>query len=325
MAVLQFREAIREAMAEEMRTDESIIIMGEEVAEYNGAYKVTQGMLDEFGPKRVIDTPISELGFAGIGVGAAMNGLRPIIEFMTFNFALVGIDQILNNAAKLRYMSGGQISVPMVFRGPNASAGQLGATHSIAFESLYAHFPGLKVIYPSEPGDAKGLLKSAIRDNNPVIYLESEQMYGMKGEVPDGEHVVPIGVGKVKRVGKDVTIVAHGKMYHVAVQAAEELAKDGIDCEIIDPRTMKPFDFQMVFDSVRKTNRCVIVDESHPFGGMAAEVGFQIQRDSFDYLDAPVLRVTLPDVPAPFAKNLFDAWLPGPKQVIDAVKAVTYR
>ncbi len=325
MAVLQFREAIREAMAEEMRTDESIIIMGEEVAEYNGAYKVTQGMLDEFGPKRVIDTPISELGFAGIGVGAAMNGLRPIIEFMTFNFALVGIDQILNNAAKLRYMSGGQISVPMVFRGPNASAGQLGATHSIAFESLYAHFPGLKVIYPSEPGDAKGLLKSAIRDNNPIIYFESEQMYGMKGEVPDGEHIIPIGVGKVKRVGKDITLVAHGKMYHVAVQAAEELAKDGIDCEIIDPRTMKPFDFQMVFNSVRKTNRCVIVDESHPFGGMAAEVGFQIQRDSFDYLDAPVLRVTLPDVPAPFAKNLFDAWLPGPKQVIDAVKAVTYR
>jgi pyruvate dehydrogenase E1 component beta subunit len=229
MAVLQFREAIREAMSEEMRTDESIIIMGEEVAEYNGAYKVTQGMLDEFGPKRVIDTPISELGFAGIGVGAAMNGLRPIIEFMTFNFALVGIDQILNNAAKLRYMSGGQISVPMVFRGPNASAGQLGATHSIAFESLYAHFPGLKVIYPSEPADAKGLLKSAIRDNNPVIYLESEQMYGMKGEVPDGEHVIPIGVGKVKREGKDVTLVAHGKMYHVAVKAAEELAKDGID------------------------------------------------------------------------------------------------
>jgi pyruvate dehydrogenase E1 component beta subunit len=325
MAVLQFREAIREALSEEMRTDESIIIMGEEVAEYNGAYKVTQGMLDEFGPKRVIDTPISELGFAGIGVGAAMNGLRPIVEFMTFNFALVGIDQILNNAAKLRYMSGGQVSVPMVFRGPNASAGQLGATHSVAFESIYAHFPGLKVIYPSEPADAKGLLKSAIRDNNPVIFLESEQMYGMKGEVPDGEHIIPIGVGKVKREGKDVTLVAHGKMYHVAVQAAEELAKDGIDCEIIDPRTMKPFDFQMVFDSVRKTNRCVIVDESHPFGGMAAEVGFQIQRDSFDYLDAPVLRVTLPDVPAPFAKNLFDAWLPGPKQVIDAVKAVTYR
>lgn len=325
MAVLQFREAIREALSEEMRTDQSIIIMGEEVAEYNGAYKVTQGMLDEFGPKRVIDTPISELGFAGIGVGAAMNGLRPIIEFMTFNFALVGIDQILNNAAKLRYMSGGQVSVPIVFRGPNASAGQLGATHSVAFESLYAHFPGLKVIYASEPADAKGLLKSAIRDDNPIIFLESEQMYGMKGEVPDEEYTIPIGVGKIKREGKDVTLVAHGKMYHVAVQAAEELAKDGIECEIIDPRTMKPFDFELVINSVRKTNRCVIVDESHPFGGMAAEVGFQIQRGAFDYLDAPVLRVTLPDVPAPFAKNLFDAWLPGPKQVIEAVKAVTYR
>jgi pyruvate dehydrogenase E1 component beta subunit len=325
MAVLQYREAIREAMSEEMRNDSSIIIMGEEVAEYDGAYKVTQGMLAEFGPKRIIDTPISELGFAGIGVGAAMNGLRPIIEFMTFNFAVVGIDQILNNAAKLRYMSGGQVSVPMVFRGPNASAGQLGATHSVAFESLYAHFPGLKVIYPSEPVDAKGLLKSAIRDDNPIIFLESEQMYGMKGEVPDGECTIPIGVGKIKREGSDVTLVAHGKMYHVAVQAANELAKDGIECEIIDPRTIKPFDFEMVFNSVRKTNRCVIVDESHPFGGVAAEVGFQIQRDSFDYLDSPIQRVTLPDVPAPFAKNLFDAWLPGPKQVIDAVKAVCYR
>jgi pyruvate dehydrogenase E1 component beta subunit len=325
MAVLQYREAIREAMSEEMRNDSSIIIMGEEVAEYDGAYKVTQGMLAEFGPKRIIDTPISELGFAGIGVGAAMNGLRPIIEFMTFNFAVVGIDQILNNAAKLRYMSGGQVSVPMVFRGPNASAGQLGATHSVAFESLYAHFPGLKVIYPSEPVDAKGLLKSAIRDDNPIIFLESEQMYGMKGEVPDGEYTIPIGVGKIKREGSDVTLVAHGKMYHVAVQAANELAKDGIECEIIDPRTIKPFDFEMVFNSVRKTNRCVIVDESHPFGGVAAEVGFQIQHDSFDYLDSPIQRVTLPDVPAPFAKNLFDAWLPGPKQVIDAVKAVCYR
>lgn len=326
MPVLQFREAIREALSEEMRKDEKIIIMGEEVAEYNGAYKVTQGMLDEFGPRRVIDTPISELGFAGIGVGAAMNGLRPIVEFMTFNFAVVGIDQILNNAAKLRYMSGGQIAMPMVFRGPNASAGQLGATHSVAFESLYAHFPGLKVIYASEPGDAKGLLKSAIRDENPVIFLESEQMYGMKGEVPDEEdYTIPIGKGKVKREGKDVTLVAHGKMYHVAVQAAQELAKDGVEAEIIDPRTMKPFDFELVFESVRKTNRCVIVDESHPFAGMAAEIGFQIQRDTFDYLDAPVLRVTLPDVPAPFAKNLFEAWLPGPKQVIEAVNAVMYK
>ncbi len=326
MAELQFREAIREALNEEMRRDESIVIMGEEVAEYNGAYKVTQGMLDEFGSKRVIDTPISELGFAGIGVGAAMNGLRPIIEFMTFNFALVGIDQILNNAAKLRYMSGGQISIPMVFRGPNAGAGQLGATHSVSYESLYAHYPGLKVMYPSEPGDAKGMLKTAIRDNNPVIFLESEQMYGMKGYVPDEEdYIIPMGKAKIKREGTDVTLVAHGKAYHVAVQAAQQLAKDGIECEIIDPRTIKPFDMETVIESVKKTNRCVVVDESHPFGGIASEVGFQIQRDAFDYLDAPVLRVCLPDVPAPFAKNLYDLWFLDKKQVIDAVNTVTYR
>lgn len=325
MAEKQFRDAIREAMVEEMRNDDSIIIMGEEVAEYNGAYKVTQGMLDEFGGKRVIDTPISELGFAGIGVGAAMNGLRPIIEFMTFNFAVVGLDQIINNAAKIRYMSGGQVSIPIVFRGPNASAGQLGATHSVAFESLYAHIPGLKVMYPSEPYDAKGMLKTAIRDNDPVIFLESEQMYGMKQEVPDEEYTIPLGVGKIKREGSDVTIVAHGKMYHIAQQAAKELAKDGIEAEIIDPRTMKPFDFKMVIESIKKTNRCVIVDESHPFAGMASEIGFIIQRDAFDYLDAPVQRVAIPDAPAPFAKNLFDLWLPDAKQVIEAVKTVTYR
>ncbi|MCC5933158.1 MAG: pyruvate dehydrogenase complex E1 component subunit beta [Candidatus Cyclonatronum sp.] len=325
MSVKQFRDAIREAMVEEMRRDESIIIMGEEVAEYDGAYKVTQGMLEEFGLRRVIDTPISELGFSGIGAGAAMNGLRPIIEFMTFNFAVVGIDQILNNAAKIRYMSGGQVKFPMVFRGPNASAGQLGATHSVAYESLYAHIPGLKVMYPSEPYDAKGMLKTAIRDDDPVIFLESEQMYAMKQEVPDEEYLIPFGVGKIKREGDDVTIVAHGKMYHIAQQAAKELAKDGIEAEVIDPRCMKPFDFKMVIESIKKTNRCVIVDESHPFAGMAAEIGFVIQRDAFDYLDAPVQRVTIPDVPAPFAKNLFDLWLPGPKQVIDAVKAVTYK
>jgi pyruvate dehydrogenase E1 component beta subunit len=325
MAVLQFREAIREAMTEEMQRDETIILMGEEVAEYDGAYKVTQGMLKEFGGKRIIDTPISELGFSGIGVGAAMNGLRPIIEFMTFNFAVVGIDQIINNAAKLRHMSGGQLSIPIVFRGPNASGGQLGATHSVAYETIYAHIPGLKVMYPSEPGDAKGMLKTAIRDNDPVIFLESEQMYGMKGEVPDGEHLIPFGKGKIKREGSDVTIVAHGKMYHVAKQAAEELAKDGIEAEIIDPRTIKPLDIPMIIESVKKTNRCVIVDETHPFCGFSAEVGFLIQREAFDYLDAPVQRVTIPDVPAPFAKNLLDLWLPKPKQVIDAVKTVTYR
>lgn len=325
MPELQFREAIREALNEEMRRDESVYIMGEEVAEYDGAYKVTQGMLAEFGAKRIIDTPISELGFSGIGVGSAMNGLRPVVEFMTFNFALVGVDQILNNAAKIRYMSGGQVKIPIVFRGPNASAGQLGATHSLAFEAMYSHFPGLKVIHPSEPYDAKGLLKSAIRDDNPVIFLESEQMYGMKQEVPSEEYLIPIGKGKIKREGKDVTIVAHGKMYHVAVKAAAELAKDGIEAEIIDPRTIKPFDLELVLESVRKTNRCVIVDEAHPFAGTAAEIGFLIQREAFDHLDAPVLRVTLPDTPAPFARNLFDLWLPGPKQVIEAVNAVTYR
>ncbi len=325
MSQKQFREAIREAMVEEMRKDDTIILMGEEVAEYNGAYKVTQGMLDEFGGKRVIDTPISELGFAGIGVGAAMNGLRPIIEFMTFNFAVVGMDQIINNAAKIRYMSGGQVKIPIVFRGPNASAGQLGATHSVAFESLYGHVPGLKVVYPSEPYDAKGLLKTAIRDDDPVIFFESEQMYGMKQEMPDEEYTIPFGKGKIKREGDDVTIVAHGKMYHIAKQAAEQLAKDGVEAEIIDPRSMKPFDFEMVIESIKKTNCCVIVDESHPFSGMASEIGFIIQRDAFDYLDAPVQRVSIPDVPAPFAKNLFDIWLPDAKQVIDAVNAVTYR
>lgn len=325
MAELQFREAIRRALSEEMRRDERVFIMGEEVAEYNGAYKVTQGMLDEFGFKRVIDTPISELGFAGLGVGAAMNGLRPVVEFMTFNFALVAIDQILNHAAKIRYMSGGQVKIPIVFRGPNASAGQLGATHSLAFESLYAHFPGLKVIYASEPYESYGLLKSAIRDDNPVIFLESEQTYGYKQEIPDEEYLIPIGKGVIKRAGSDVTIVAHGKAYFVAQKAAEELAKEGIEAEIIDPRTMKPFDIDLVVESVKKTNRVVIADESHPFAGMAAEIGFQIQREAFDYLDAPVQRVTLPDVPAPFSKKLFDLWFPQPKQVMDAVKSVLYR
>ena len=326
MAVLQFREAIRDAIDEEMGRDESVYIMGEEVAEYNGAYKVTEGLLDKYGLKRVIDTPISELGFAGIGVGSAMNGLRPIVEFMTFNFAVLAADQIINHATKVRYMFGGQVGCPIVFRGPNASAGQLGATHSVAYDSMYAHFPGLKVIYVSEPDDAKGLMKAAIRDDNPVLFMESEQMYGMKGEVSDEkDYIIPIGKAKIKREGSDVTIVAHGKMYHVAKQAAEQLAKDGIEAEIIDPRTVKPFDLETVIKSVKKTNRCVIVDEAHPFGGLAAEVGFLIQRDAFDYLDAPVKRVTLPDVNAPFAKNLFDLWLPSPKNVIDAVNAVTYR
>ena len=326
MAELQFREAIKHAIDEEMDRDDRVFIMGEEVAEYNGAYKVTEGLLDKYGFKRVIDTPISELGFAGIGVGAAMQGLRPIVEFMTFNFAVLAADQIINHATKVKYMTGGQADCPIVFRGPNASAGQLGATHSVAYDSMYAQFPGLKVIYVSEPGDAKGLMKSAIRDDSPVLFMESEQMYGLKGEVSDEEDfIIPIGKGKIKREGSDVTIVAHGKMYHVAVLAAAQLAKDGIECEIIDPRTVKPLDLPLIIESVKKTNRCVVVDEAHPFAGFASEVGFLIQRDAFDYLDAPVLRVTLPDVNAPFSKKLFDAWFPSPKQVIDAVKQVTYR
>ncbi len=326
MAELQFREAIKHAIDEEMGRDERVFVMGEEVSEYNGAYKVTEGLLDKYGYKRVIDSPISELGFAGIGVGAAMNGLRPIIEFMTFNFAVLAADQIINHATKVKYMTGGQIGCPIVFRGPNASAGQLGATHSVAYDSMYAHFPGLKVIYVSEPDDAKGLMKAAIRDDNPVLFMESEQMYGMKGEVSDADdYIIPIGKGKIKREGSDVTIVAHGKMYHLAVQAATQLAKDGIECEIIDPRTVKPLDVPLIIESIKKTNRCVIVDEAHPFAGFAAEIGFLIQREAFDYLDAPVQRVTLPDVNAPFAKNLFDIWYPSAKQVIDAVKQVTYR
>ncbi|MEX0844263.1 MAG: pyruvate dehydrogenase complex E1 component subunit beta [Balneolaceae bacterium] len=326
MAELQFREAIKQAIDEEMDREEKVFIMGEEVAEYNGAYKATEGLLDKYGYKRVIDTPISELGFSGIGVGAAMNGLRPIVEFMTFNFAVLALDQIINHASKAGYMTGGQISMPIVFRGPNASAGQLGATHSVAYDSMYAHFPGLKVIYTSEPDDAKGLLKSAIRDDNPVIFMESEQMYGLKGEVSEEEdYIIPIGKGKIKREGSDVTVVAHGKMYHVAKQAAAQLEKDGVDVEIIDPRTVKPLDLPLIIESIKKTNRCVVVDEAHPFGGFASEIGFLIQREAFDYLDAPVQRVTLPDVNAPFSKPLFDLWLPGPKNVIDAVNQVTYR
>jgi pyruvate dehydrogenase E1 component beta subunit len=326
MAELQFREAIRAALDEEMSQDENIFVMGEEVAEYDGAYKVTEGLLEKYGSKRMIDTPIAELGFAGIGVGAAMNGLRPVIEFMTFNFAVLAADQIINHASKAKYMTGGQVDIPIVFRGPNASAGQLSATHSVSYDSMYAHFPGLKVIYTSEPADAKGLLKSAIRDDNPVLFMESEQMYGLKGEVPEeDDFTIPIGKAKVKREGSDVTVVAHGKMYHVAKQAAQQLAKEDVDVEIIDPRTVKPLDMETIVKSIKKTNRCVIVDEAHPFGGFASEVGYLIQREAFDYMDAPVQRVTLPDTNAPFAKNLFDKWLPDAQQVIDAVNTVTYR
>ena len=324
MKTIQFREAICEAMTEEMRRDDTIFLMGEEVAEYNGAYKASKGMLDEFGERRVIDTPISELGFAGIGVGSTMTGNRPIIEFMTFNFALVGIDQIINNAAKIRQMSGGQFPCPIVFRGPTASAGQLAATHSQAFESWYANCPGLKVIVPSNPYDAKGLLKSAIRDNDPVIFMESEQMYGDKGEVPDGEFTLPIGVAEIKRKGKDVTIVSFGKIIKEAFKAAEILSEESIDCEVIDLRTIRPMDYDTIFESVKKTNRLVILEESWPFGNISTEITYQVQSQIFDYLDAPVEKINTADTPAPYSPVLLAEWLPNANDVIKSVKKVMY-
>lgn len=325
MAELQFREAIRAALVEEMERDENVFLMGEEVAEYNGAYKVSEGMLDRFGAKRVIDTPISEAGFAGIGIGAALKGLRPVIEFMTFNFSFVAFDQIINNAAKIRYMSGGQFKIPIVFRGPNGAAGQLAATHNTSTESIYSYFPGLKVVAPSIPDDAKGLLKSAIRDDDPVLFLESELMYGWTGEVSDEpDYTIPIGKARIARQGKDVTIVAHSKSYHVAMKAAEELESQGIDAEVIDPRTIRPFDFDTVVNSVKKTNRLVIVDESNPFASVSSEVAFQIQNRAFDYLDAPVQRVTAKDVPAPYAKNLIEYYMPRIDETVDACKRVLY-
>jgi pyruvate dehydrogenase E1 component beta subunit len=324
MRTIQFREAICEAMSEEMRRDKSIYLMGEEVAEYNGAYKASKGMLDEFGDKRVIDTPISEAGFSGIGVGSTMTGNRPIIEYMTFNFALVGIDQIINNAAKIRQMSGGQFPCPIVFRGPTASAGQLAATHSQAFESWYANCPGLKVIVPSNPFDAKGLLKSAIRDDDPVIFMESEQMYGDKGEVPEDEYILPIGVADIKRKGKDVTIVSFGKIIKEVFKASEVLEKEGIDCEIIDLRTIRPLDSKTIFASVKKTNRLVILEESWPFGNISTEITYQVQNQLFDYLDAPVEKINTADTPAPFSPVLLKEWLPNSQDVIKSVKKVLY-
>jgi pyruvate dehydrogenase E1 component beta subunit len=325
MREIQFREAIREAMTEEMRKDESIFLMGEEVAEYDGAYKVSQGMLAEFGDKRIIDTPISELGFAGIGVGAAMNGLRPIIEFMTFNFSLVAIDQIINNAAKVRQMSGGQLTVPIVFRGPTASAGQLAATHSQAFENWYANCPGLKVIVPSNPYDAKGLLKSAIRDNDPVIFMESEQMYGDKGEVPEEEYLIPIGKADVCMQGTDVTLVSFGKVMKEVRAAAVELEKEGISCEVIDLRTVRPIDYDTVIESVKKTNRLVCIEESWPLGNISTEVIFKVQQEAFDYMDAPALRITGADTPLAYAPTMIKEFLPNAERVIAAVKSVMYR
>ena len=325
MKTIQFRQAIAEAMSEEMRRDETIYLMGEEVAEYNGAYKASKGMLDEFGERRVIDTPISEAGFSGIGVGSTMTGNRPIIEFMTFNFALVGIDQIINNAAKIRQMSGGQFPCPIVFRGPTGSAGQLAATHSQAFESWYANCPGLKVIVPSNPYDAKGLLKSAIRDNDPVIFMESEQMYGDKGEVPEGEYTLPIGVADIKREGKDVTLVSFGKILKEALKAAEILAEENIDCEVIDLRTIRPMDYHTIFESVKKTNRLVILEESWPFGNIATEITYQVQSEIFDYLDAPVEKINTADTPAPYSPVLLKEWLPNAEDVVKSIKKVLYK
>jgi pyruvate dehydrogenase E1 component beta subunit len=324
MREIQFREALREAMNEEMRRDDTIFLMGEEVAEYNGAYKVSQGMLDEFGPKRVLDTPIAELGFAGIAVGAAMNGLRPIVEFMTFNFSLVAIDQIINNAAKMRQMSGGQLHIPIVFRGPTGSAGQLAATHSQSFDNWYANCPGLKVVVPSNPYDAKGLLKSAIRDDDPVIFMESEQMYGDKGAVPEEEYLIPLGKAKVVKEGTDVTLVCYGKMMKVAMAAAEEMEKQGKSVELIDLMSLRPIDYLTIIESVKKTNRLVCVEESWPLGSFSTEISFVVSKEAFDYLDAPPLRVTGADTPMAYAPTMVETFLPSVSRVVKAMRHVMY-
>ena len=324
MKTVQYREALREAMVEEMRIDQNVFLMGEEVAEYNGAYKVSQGMLDEFGPERVIDTPIAELGFAGIAVGAAMNGLRPIVEFMTWNFALLASDQIINSAAKVLQMSGGQYSCPIVFRGGNGQAGQLAATHSQSFESFYAHVPGLKVVTPSTPYDAKGLLKSAIRDGDPVLIMESEKMYGDKGEIPEGEYLIPIGKADIKRKGEHVTLVSFGKIIKVVHEAAEILQKEGISCEIIDLRSVRPIDYDTVVESVKKTNRCVVIEESWPLASISGEIAYHLQRYAFDYLDSPVIRVMQSDTPFAFSKVLIEEALPNVSRIVNAVKSSLY-
>ena len=324
MKEVAFREALREAMNEEMRRDENVFLIGEEVAEYNGAYKVSQGMLEEFGAKRVIDTPIAELGFTAIAVGAAQNGLRPIVEYMTWNFANLALDQILNTASKMLAMSGGQVGCPIVFRGPSGSAGQLGAQHSTAYESMYANIPGLKVISVSNPYDAKGLLKSAIRDNNPVIFMESEVMYGEKGMIPEEEYLIPIGKAKVVREGTDVTIVSFNKMMKVALGAADELEKENISAEVIDLRTIRPMDWQTIFESVKKTNRLVIVEEQWPFASVSSEIAYRIQKEAFDYLDAPVRRITSADAPMHYAPNLVAMYLPDVPRTVKLVKEVIY-
>jgi len=325
MAVIAYREALNQAMREEMQRDENVFLMGEEVGAYNGAYKVTKGLLSEFGAKRVLDTPITELGFTGLGVGAAMAGLRPIVEVMTFNFSLLAIDQIVNSAAKMLYMSGGQCGVPLVVRGPGGAGHQLAAQHSQALESWFCHVPGLKVVMPSTPADAKGLLKSSIRDNSPVIFIESELLYGLKGEVPEGEYTIPLGVAEVKRPGKDVTLIAHSKMVHVALEAAQELEGEGIDAEVIDPRTLRPLDTDTILQSVKKTNRVVVVEEGWYYCGVGSQIVDTIQHQAFDYLDAPVLRVTGADVPMPYSKPLEHLCAPDKARVIDAVHRVTYK
>ena len=325
MREIQFREALREAMNEEMRRNERIFLMGEEVAEYNGAYKVSQGMLAEFGPKRVIDTPIAELGFAGIAVGAAMNGLIPIVEFMTFNFSLVAIDQVINSAAKMNSMSAGQYKCHMVFRGPTGNAGQLGAQHSQNFENWYANTPGLKVVVPSNPYDAKGLLKSSIRDGNPIIFMESEQMYGLKGEVPEEEYTLELGKAHIAKEGTDVTIVSFGKMMLRVNEAVKSLEEAGISAEVIDLRTVRPLDHETIVNSVRKTNRLVIVEEAWPLASISSEITYQVQKHAFDYLDAPIRRVCSLDVPLPYASTLVEAYLPSVAKIVEAAKAVAYK
>ncbi|MFL6373458.1 MAG: pyruvate dehydrogenase complex E1 component subunit beta [Pyrinomonadaceae bacterium] len=326
MALLTIRDALNQALREELIRDENVFVMGEEVAEYDGAYKVTRGLWKEFGDKRVVDTPITELGFAAVGVGAAMAGLRPVIEFMTWNFSVLASDQIINHAAAMHYMSGGQFKVPVVFRGPNGSAYQVSSQHSHALEAMYANFPGLRVVMPSTAADSKGLLKSAIRDDNPVIFMEQERMYGLKGEVPEDEDfTIPLGVADIKREGKDCTIVARSMTVPLALQAAEQIQKEfDVSCEIIDPRTIKPLDIDTIVESIRKTNRLVIAEESHSFASVGAEISYEVMDHAFDYLDAPIKRISTVEAPMPYAKNLEDAALPSVGKIVDAVKEVCY-
>ena len=325
MPEITYREALNQALAEEMDRDDSVFLMGEEVAEYDGAYKVSKGLLDRFGDLRVVDSPISELGFTGLGVGAAMVGLRPVIEFMTFNFSILALDQVLHAAAKMLYMSGGQINIPMVFRGPTGAALQLAGQHSQAAETWYVHAPGIKVVTPATPADAKGLLKAAIRDNDPVVVMEGELLYNIKGEVPEGEHLVPLGLADLKREGDDVSIITHGKMVHLALQAAIRLEKDGIEADVVDLRSLRPLDVEAILTSVRKTNRAVYLEEGWPYAGIGAQIAATIQEEAFDDLDAPVLRVTQADVPMPYAKNLEQLAKPNVQRVVDACRRVLYR